>query len=178
MSIVILENFEEFYIKTYPSTLKYIICKCQNFDDVNELVQETYIELYTILQRKHNIKINNEIAYVIGIAKNILKKYYRNNYKNKSNLIYFFREDEEEERQLPSKIDLEADFINQQNIEKIWNYLNNKNVLVAKIFYLYYVLGLKISEISRELNINESSVKNYIYRTLKDLKENFGKEIE
>ena len=80
--------------------------------------------------------------------------------------------------QIPSNFDLEEDIINQENVEKIWNYLNNKNVLIAKIFYLYYALGLKISEISKELEINESTIKTYIYRTLKELKVNFGKEQE
>lgn len=172
------EDFELFYTKTYQSVLKYIICKCKNLDDVNELIQETYVELYKILKRKKNIKINDEIAYVIGISKNILKRYYRNRYKDKFNLLYFLNEEENIELQFVSDIDLEADFITQENVENIWNYLNNKNVLIAKIFYLYYVLDLKIIEISKELNIKESNVKNYIYRTLKELKENFGKEMK
>ena len=84
---------------------------------------------------------------------------------------------ENNEIQIPSDIDLEANFINKENIEEIWDYLNNKDVLIAKIFYLYYALGLKISEISTELKMNESTVKNYIYRTLKELNKKFGKEV-
>ena len=47
-----LENFEEIYKATYNSTLKYIICKCSNIEDVNDLLQDTYVELYKILKRK------------------------------------------------------------------------------------------------------------------------------
>ena len=171
------KNFEEIYNKTYYQVLKYIVCKCQNLEDVNEILQDTYVELYQTLKNKKNIKVKEEPSYIIGIAKNIVKNYYKNKYKEKSNIIYFSKDIEDNETQIPSEIDLEANIINKENIETIWNYLNNKNVLIAKIFYLYYALGLKISEISEELKINESTVKNYIYRTLKELNKKFGKEV-
>lgn len=47
-----LENFEEIYNNTYTYTLRYILCKCSNIDDVNDLLQETYVELYKILKTK------------------------------------------------------------------------------------------------------------------------------
>ena len=171
-----LKNFEDIYARTYNSVLKYIVCKCQNLDDVNELIQDSYVELYRLLEKKRTVKVVNEVAYMIGIANNILKKYYRNQYKEKANILYISKNMEDIELQLPSNLDLETDIINRENIEEIWNYLNNKNVLIAKIFYLYYGLGLKISEISNELEIGESNIKNYIYRTLNELKEHFRKE--
>ena len=170
------KNFEEIYNKTYNNVLKYIVCKCQNLDDVNELVQDTYVELYQML--KNRKQINNEKSYVLGIAKNIVKKYYRNKYKEKSNILYFSKDREQDEIEIQADVNLEADFISKENIEEIWNYLNNKNVLIAKIFYLYYGLGLKITEISEELKIKESTIKNYIYRTLKELNKKFGKEVK
>lgn len=176
-TLIKLNNFEKIYNKTYNKVLRYIICKCQNLEDVNEMLQDTYVELYQTLKNKKNIKVKDENAYVIGIAKNIVANYYKNIYKEKSNIIYITKDIENEEIQIPSDIDLEANFINKQNIEEIWNYLNNKNILIAKIFYLYYALGLKISEISTELKIHESTVKNYIYRTLKELNKKFGKEV-
>ena len=170
------KNFEEIYNKTYNNVLKYIVCKCQNLDDVNELVQDTYVELYQML--KNRKQITNEKSYVLGIAKNIVKKYYRNKYKEKSNILYFSKDREQDEIEIQADVNLEADFISKENIEEIWNYLNNKNVLIAKIFYLYYGLGLKITEISEELKIKESTIKNYIYRTLKELNKKFGKEVK
>lgn len=174
-TLIKLNDFEDIYNKTYSIILKYIVCKCQNLDDVNELVQDTYVELYQTLERKRYLRLDDEIAYLIGIAKNRLKKYYRNQYKDKSNFFYFSKNTEDNMEQVPGNKDLEADIIKQENVEKIWNYLNNKNVLIAKIFYLYYAVGLKITEISKELELNESTVKNHIYRTLKELKEVFEK---
>ena len=64
-----LENFEEIYNNTYTYTLRYILCKCSNIDDVNDLLQETYVELYKILKTKKNITLENYQNYIIGIAK-------------------------------------------------------------------------------------------------------------
>lgn len=51
----------------------------------------------------------------------------------------------------------------------IWNYLKQKPVIISKIVYLYYYEGMNLKEISECLNISLSNVKNYLYRTLKEL---------
>lgn len=168
---ITLNDFENIYNKTYQTLLKYLVCRCQNLDDVNELIQDTYVELYHTLERKKHIKLADETAYLKGIAQNVLKKYYRRRYQEIAHINPTEIEPTED-------FDVEADFISKENVEQIWNYLNTKDVLVSKIFYLYYSMGLKISEISEELGINQSSTKNYIYRTLKELKEVFGKEAQ
>lgn len=167
-------DFEELYEKTYPMVLKYMICKCQNLEDVNELVQDTYVEFYQVLEKKPFLKMKDETAYLMGIAKNMVCHYYRNCYQEKSKICYFSKE--EAEKFLFDESDLEADFIQQENIAEIWQYLNQNDVFIAKIFYLYYAMDLKLAEISEMLEINQSTVKNYIYRTLKELKSFFGKE--
>lgn len=72
-----------------------------------------------------------------------------------------------------------------ENFEEIYNstysrtlkyiickYIKKKDIKVIKVFYLYYCLELKISQIAEELTISESNVKNILYRTIKDIKEN------
>ena len=56
--------------------------------------------------------------------------------------------------------------------EEIWKYIKQKDIKVIKIFYLYYYMDLKLSEISSELKISESNVKNILYRTITDIKKN------
>ena len=68
------EEFEELYNRTYKIILKYIAIRCENIEDINDIIQDTYIELYKILQRKKEIKIENEMAFITGIAKNKIKK--------------------------------------------------------------------------------------------------------
>ncbi len=176
MSTLNEQKFEEIYKKTYQNVLKYILCKCQNLDDVNELLQDSYVELYKTIRKKHFFEINDESSYMIGIAKNVVNKYYKNKYRDNSNILYLLNDTEEIDIQLKDDFNLETDIITKENISEIWDYLNKKNVLIAKIFYLYYGTGLKITEISKVLSVNESTVKNYMYRTLKELKKIFGEE--
>ena len=58
----------------------------------------------------------------------------------------------------------------------MWEYLKNKDISIAKIFYLHYTMDMKIADIAKALEMGESNVKNYLYRTLKELKNIFGKE--
>lgn len=170
-----LEIFNTIYDSTYTNTLKFIILHCNSLDDVNDLLQDTYLEFYKSLKKKKIKDIENSGAYIIGIAKNILKKHYRFKYKN-SNIISFFQ-NEEQNLEIPDNFfDLESNLITEENIKIIWNYLENKDLKIAKVFYLYYCLDMKISDIANELNCNESTIKNYIFRTIKELKKEFMKE--
>ncbi len=169
--LVTVNNFEEIYDSTYKKTLKYIVCNCKNLEDINEILQDTYFNLYKAI-KKGGINIEDENSYILGIAKNVIRKYYRGKYKEKSKILYFSKEIEKDDIQIASDENLEADFIIKENIEEIWNYLKNeKDIMIFKIFYLYYAEGLKITEIAKELKLKESAVKNKIYRTLKELKE-------
>lgn len=168
-------QFEEIYQATYSRTLKYVVCKCTDLEDVNDLIQDTYVEFYRHIQ-KGKIDIKNVEAYIIGIAHNRLKKYYGKKQEDKIISFPFREEMIEEDVDWKSYIDLERDIVTKDNVAKVWEYLKNKNILTAKIFYLYYVVDNKISDISRELEISESKVKNNLYRTLKELKNVFGKE--
>ena len=54
----------------------------------------------------------------------------------------------------------------------VWKFIKKKNIKVIKVFYLYYYSELKISQISEKLKMSESNVKNILYRTIKDIKNN------
>ncbi len=165
-----LKDFEEIYNATYNKTLKYIICKCSNIEDVNDLLQETYTELYKTLQRKSYIELEDYSNYVIGIAKKKIQKHYGILYKFKSDSTCIETEEKEYEINIPSDIDLEAITIIKLEAEQVWKYIKQKDIKIIRIFYLYYYLEYKISEIAKELKMSESNVKNVLYRTIKDIK--------
>lgn len=74
-------------------------------------------------------------------------------------------------------INLDDLIIKKDNWNTIWIYIKNKkNQDIPKVFYLYYKLELTIKDISKELNTTESYIKHLIYRTLKELQDNFGSE--
>ena len=74
-----LRIFEKIYNETYNNTLKYIICRCSNLSDVDDIIQETYLEFYRVLKEKREIL--DKQAYIITIAKNKIIKYFKSNEK-------------------------------------------------------------------------------------------------
>lgn len=169
-----LKKFNEIYEKTYRNTLKYVLLHCNNLDDVKDLVQDTYLDFYKYLNKNKVSKIENIDKYIIGISKNVLKKYYSSNCK-KNNVISI-HQNEDIEIEIDSNVDLELQFISRENVNEIWEYIKHKDIKIAKIFFCYYCLDMKISDISNEMNLNQSTVKNYIYRTINELKKVFKKE--
>ena len=164
------DTFEFLYNNTYRNVLKYTICHCRNLDDVNDIVQDIYTELYQKTVNKKHINLDNAEGYIIGIAKNKIKKHY-----SLAKISYIGSENENLSQYSENDIDIEKDLITKDNVMQVWNYLKNKSELTAKIFYLYYVIDVPIKEIAEELKITESNVKNHLYRTRKDLKERFKK---
>lgn len=165
------ETFEFLYNNTYKNVLKYTICHCKNLDDVNDIIQDIYTELYQTIVNKKYINLNNAESYIIGIAKNKIKKHYSLSKVN----CYIEYENKNLDQYGDNDIDIEKDLITKDNVMQVWNHLKNKSDLIARIFYLYHVLDIPIKEIAVELNITESNVKNQLYRTKKELKNKFKK---
>lgn len=171
-----IDKFEKIYNDTYNRTLKYIVIKCNNIEDINDIIQDTYLELLNKMKRNKLKKVENIENYILGIASNIIKRHYTK--KKKENIISYDDEDNIKELLIQDDFNLEESIITKYNIDKVWDYIKNKELITMKIFYLYYGLGLKISEIAQELDVGESYIKNKIYRTLKELKKYLGEEVK
>ena len=172
-----LKQFNSIYDKTYNQVLKYIVCKGSNIEDVNDIIQEVYLEVYKTIDK--NKKIDDFEKYIIGIARNKVKKHYTLLYRLQT--IPLFNNKNEDTYlidTLKSDINIEKIIIQSDNLEKIWNYLKTKRIIIQKIFYLYYELDLTIKDIKEELNVGESYIKNCLYRTLKELQELLGKDCD
>lgn len=172
-----LKQFNKIYDKTYRYVLKYVVCRCSNMEDVNDIVQETYLEVYNAIIKKKDI--NDFERYVIGIAKNKIKKHYSLLYRIKTISMFSTNDDDMDLLDtIKSDIDIEKIVIKSSDIELIWKYLKSKKMIIQRIFYLYYELDLKIKDISKELEVSESYTKNCLYRTLKELQELLGKDCD
>lgn len=170
------KDFEQIYRQTYNMLIRYIVVKCNKIDDINDILQETYIELLKKIRKRKNLEIENINNFIYGIANNIIKRHFHK--KKLEKIVYLYSNDEEDTPlDIEDTFDLEQDFITKENVDKVWQYINTKDLLTTKVMYLYFILGLKISDVANELNISESNAKNKIYRTLKELKVNLGKDV-
>ncbi len=170
-----LYKFNEIYDKTHLDLLKYVIIKCHNINDANDIMQETYFEFWNILNKKELSDINIK-SYLIGIANNKIKKHYTLLQKIRTiSLSQTNNKDIELIDTIEDEMNIDDLIIEKDNWNTIWNYIKSKkNQDIPKVFYLYYKLELSIKEISKELKSGESYIKHLIYRTLKELQENFG----
>ncbi len=151
-----LDKFDVVYNESYKDISRYVVLNANNIGDVKDILQNIYLEVYK------NIDKVSDKNYVFGIAKNVLKKYYR---------FKFLRKDDTEiTDSIKSNINLEKTVMDKFDTELVWKYLKKKNNNIAKIIYLYYYEDFTIKEIANSLNLTESNVKNYIYRTLKELR--------
>ena len=69
-------------------------------------------------------------------------------------------------------IDLELSVITKYDLDKVYEYLKLIDVTTFKVFYLHYALDMTFKEISKYLEINESTIKTSVYRTLKKIRQN------
>lgn len=174
-SNISLSKFNEIYDKTHLDLLKYIILKCHNINDTHDIFQETYLELWNILNKKELTDTNIK-SYLIGIANNKIKKHYTIIQKIKTiSLFETNKQDKELIENIKDQMNLNDLLIKEDNWNIIWQYIKNKkNKDIPKVFYLHYKLELSIKEIAKELKTSESYIKHLIYRTLKELQINFG----
>ena len=167
-----LKQFDLLYKNTYFNISKYVICKCSKPDDVEDILQNIYFAAFKAISK--NINVTKE--YIMGIAKNKVKDYYRFNYKEK--IISFFpsKDDIETIDVIEADVDIEKSTIEKYDTELVWKYLKSKKVIIFKVFYMYFNLQMTIKEISECLSLTESNVKHYLYRTIRELKNKMESE--
>ena len=170
----ITSRFNEIYDSTGKAVLAFVTAKCQNTADIQDIVQETYVELYLLLTRRGVDYIKNDKAMVLHIAKQKLSRHYTLLEQLRLFMPMTVTNDDGGEVALS---DLEAesflteDFItNQIMMDEVRRLLQNKPQDVKKVFYLFYDVGQSIPEISKALSMSESNVKHKLYRTLKELR--------
>ena len=118
-----LDTFDRLYYDTYQDVLKYVVVNCSNIEDVKDIVQNVYLEVLKKLDNK-NIQMNK--TYIIGIAKNKIKDYYRFNYKAKILSLFSSIKDDKDNNlidTIANDINIEKIVIKNQDINFIWKYL-------------------------------------------------------
>lgn len=160
--------FDELYKSTYKKVLNYIISKCGNTEDIKDIFQETYMEVARVIRKRGVDYILNPEKFVLKIAKRKIYRHYKlQDYFKKVNQYNI------DKVEVVEPITLEEIVITNDMIEQIKKFVESKNELTKKIFYLHYGMEMSIKDIALELSLSESNVKNHLYRTLREIKENF-----
>lgn len=176
----IASRFDEIYNSTNKTVLAYITAKCRATDDIADVFQDTYLELYQVLKKRGADYITNETAFILWIAKRKLAKYYSLLRRLKIFVSMNGVDDDGETVDLTEfeidSFEAEEFIVNKDLVLKAKQLINAKPNDVQKVFYLFYDVDLTIPQIAKSLSMSESSVKNKLYRTLKELREILKKE--
>jgi RNA polymerase sigma-70 factor (ECF subfamily) len=168
-----VSRFDEIYNSTKKPVLAFITAKCGSIEDIGDIFQETYMELYRVLLKRGTDYITNDKAFVIKLAKQKLARHYRL-FSQLQNFVSMKTKENEELDISETEADnfLVEDFtVNKIILESARQYIRAKPEIIQKVFFLYYNSGLTISETAQLLSISGSSVKNHLYRTIKEMRE-------
>ncbi|MBQ5399387.1 MAG: sigma-70 family RNA polymerase sigma factor [Ruminococcus sp.] len=174
----ITSRFNQIYDATNKQALAFISAKCGNLDDINDILQETYMELYKVLGEKGADYVENEEAFVIRIAKQKVYKHYTFLQKRKADLsltLEYGGEERDLLEEIPDEMELEESVCNSELVQDIQNYIKKKPQHIRKIFFMRFSLELSIKKIAELMGESESNVKNMLYRTINEIRDFYGK---
>ena len=170
----IVTAFEQIYHLTYNKALYYILAKCGKVSEVEDILQETYAELYQVLTEKGSAYIAVPEGFVMQLAKSKVYRYYSEKEwvqakafvetaevvgEDINETVYHNRNEEWEDA-----------LIDKLTANEIMEYLAQKDELTREIFYQLYFQDKTLKEIAESSGMKETTVKKRLYRTLKELK--------
>lgn len=163
-------EFEKIYNSTKDTALRYIASKCHSLGDIDDIYQNVYLGVLEALDRNTE-PINEPEAFVIGIAKRQLWKYYSLGEKLKA--LISIEHEPSYSGELAEDSDLEDIVADRELIREIAGLLREKPLKTQKVIFLHYSRGLSISETAQALGMKESTVKRHIYSTLEELRRRY-----
>lgn len=162
----ITAKFQKIYDDTYDYIYRYIMSKADTRENAEDMIQNVYLTFYrkmldgcTILNPKH---------YLLRIAKNDMADHYGAAAKRRSRITV---ESIDEHYDIPDDDALaELEQTECTAYEEVMEELKKEDITAFSIFMLHFGQGLTLKETASALNMEESTVKTKMYRTLKKLK--------
>ena len=167
----IREKFDTIYSDTYQKVLTYIFRKCGTVAETEDILQETYTELFCILAQREEAYIRYPEAFVMRLAKSKVYRYYSEKerqatctYVENTELL-----EQKEDEATTDNVTWEDNLIDKLTADEVMKYIAGKDELTKEIFYQHFFQDKTIKEIAEKHGIKESTVKTRLYRTLKEL---------
>ena len=127
--------FCQLYEQTYGLAASLISVRCRQTADIGDILQEVYLELYRLLQRRGTNYIKEPKAMIRRLVKQQLFRYYRG--LSRSQEVYAEHEDDCD-IDLADIASLSVEEIAEDQVILDWidNYLSQKGELHRKIFHM------------------------------------------
>ena len=167
-------KFESVYEHTQAAALKYITSKCLSICDIDDIYQDTFLNVYRAICNTDK-EIENEEAFVISIAKKSLSRYYGLLAKLKAQVSTGLARLPEGpmNEETKDEVDVEMLVLDRALCDEIFETVSTMPIDIQRIVYMYYVLDMPLKMIALTLGMKEESVKNRLYRTLERIRRSY-----
>ncbi|MFW5780717.1 MAG: RNA polymerase sigma factor [Bacillota bacterium] len=176
MKELIESYFNMVYDDTYNEVMAYVVARCSDINYVEDILQDTYAEFFSIINKKGKSYVKSPISLIKKIAKIKVFRYY----KLKSQLnrqVSLQREDKSDKEIIdPRYQDIEKRYINSYTAKEVWRQIALSHPDIQKIFVLHYYMDKTIKQISGIMNLSESNIKHKLYRTIDSLRKIYKRE--
>lgn len=167
-------QFNRIYDLTVRETAAYLYAKSRRPEDVSDLLQETFLQLYQMLKGSSGTPIHSPHGLVRTFANRTLYAYYQTElplplaYPNESDRSF----NESSIDQLEDEIvhELDEQISRSVTLQQLLDTLKVEAPLDWRIIILYYDYDLKLRTIAEYLEVPLSTVKSRLYRCLKRLR--------
>lgn len=152
--------FEQIYASTYPALSRYVFFKVANTDDMEDILQNVYVDYYFDVIGKGK-PVDNPEAYLIKMANHKCGAHFR-----KRSRVITLDENDDWTQLIPSEDDTALDAIQHATSAEIWTTVATFPVIDQKILIARFRFELSFPEIALELGMEETKIKARFYRAM------------
>lgn len=170
--------FNDVYAATFKAVSRFVAGHASRFQDSEDIIQNVYTRFYKRICDKGHDDIENPEAFLINIAKFECRTFLSGFLKRKERIRNLSEFSEEEsaslDAELSKNVPLLEEAINNKILAKqIFDDVMKNDEIVGQIFYLHFVCDMKLDEVAKRLDMNVSTVKTKLYRTIERQKKKF-----
>lgn len=147
--------------------LELALCKANNFDDAQDLVQETMLAGIRAVQEGSDVQ--NTKAFLTGILNHKFTDKLRQKY-SKPVLFYGFLPDFQSEEKSAEDV-----IVDKEEEENIRRSLSELSKIYREVLVKHFIHGKSVKQIAAELNINENTVKSRLNSARQTVKQRMEK---
>ena len=170
--------FNDVYAATFNAVSRYVASHASRFQDSEDIIQNVYTRFYKRITEKGFADIESPEAFVVNIAKFECRTFLSGFIKRRDKVRNLSDFSEEESAALDAELSrdvplLEDVMTNKILAKQIFDDIVKNDEVVGKIFYLHFVCDMKLEEVAKRLDLNVSTVKTKLYRTIERQKKKF-----
>jgi RNA polymerase sigma-70 factor (ECF subfamily) len=134
----------------YIAVFRYIDYRVQDMQTVEDLTSEVFIRFLNAIRDRHAPQ-NSIQGWLIGVAKNVLKEYYRQNHRDNWSIL-----EDEQAGSAPSPAEVTDTNLMNEQLRKAMQALTEDQ---QQVLALRFGFGMPISQVSKAMQKSEGAIK-------------------